>query len=74
MTRTGVYSDSTCTDATGNVNHAVVVVGYGTLNNTPYWIVRNSWGTTWGASGYILLKRGVNMCNIELYPAYVVSA
>jgi cathepsin L len=40
-------------------NHAVVIVGYGfdsTLNKN-YWLVRNSWGATWGESGYIRMER-----------------
>ena len=35
--------------------HAVMVVGYTTKNNEPYWIVRNSWGTSWGDNGYFYL-------------------
>jgi len=75
---TGVYSDPACIVADENdVNHAVVIVGYGTTTATatvpatPYWIVRNSWGTGWGLSGYFMIKRGVNMCNIESWTAYV---
>lgn len=68
----GVYTDTTCD--TVRVNHGVVVVGYGALNGIDHWIVRNSWGTVWGQSGYILMQRGVNKCKIEGYPAYVVAA
>lgn len=74
--KSGVYSDTTCDKTGKTVNHGVVAVGWGTDTTTklPYWIVRNSWGTGWGASGYILMKRGVNMCNIEYYPAAVKAA
>ena len=60
---------------TGTVNHAVNIVGYGTdPSYGDYWIVRNSWGTGWGAKGYILMKRGINLCNIEAWAYYVVAA
>jgi C1A family cysteine protease len=68
--KSGVYSDSSCPSDMYKVNHAVSVVGYGTSGSTPHWIVRNSWGTSWGQSGYILMKRGVNLCNIASDPAY----
>merc|ERR1712180_171312 len=50
--------------ATGWRDHAVTVVGYGTENGTPYWLIKNSWGTTWGENGFMKMKRGVNMCGI----------
>ena len=67
--RDGVYDDPACD--TTELNHAVVVVGWGNLNGIDFWIIRNSWGSNWGVSGYINIKRGVNKCGIELYPAYV---
>lgn len=45
--------------------HAIVLVGWGTRNNQDYWIVRNSWGKSWGENGYFLMARGVNECEIE---------
>nr|BAK55649.1 cathepsin O [Oplegnathus fasciatus] len=45
-------------------NHAVLVVGYNTTGDIPYWIVQNSWGTTWGNEGYVYIKIGGNVCGI----------
>ena len=41
----------------GNINHALVAIGYGTENGVDYWIIKNSWGTGWGESGYLRLLR-----------------
>jgi hypothetical protein len=38
----------------------VNLIGYGSLYNVDYWILRNSWGTSWGVDGYMLLGRGNN--------------
>jgi len=52
---TGGIFDSACSQ----VNHAVVLVGYGTdpESSTPYWVIRNSWNTNWGEDGYARIKR-----------------
>lgn len=63
--RSGIFDDDTCKN--GTVNHGVLIVGYGRTNSTDYWIVRNSWGTSWGMSGYIFMKRNVNICRIAEY-------
>jgi cathepsin L len=51
------------------INHAVLLVGYGTDEKTglDYWLVRNSWGPTWGESGYIRLSRSTK-CAVDPDP------
>ncbi|XP_046449018.1 ervatamin-B-like [Daphnia pulex] len=61
----GIFDDDSCKN--GTINHGVVLVGYGRANGTDYWIVRNSWGTSWGLNGYILMKRNVNICRLAEY-------
>ncbi|KAJ8015439.1 hypothetical protein DPEC_G00026130 [Dallia pectoralis] len=47
-----------------HANHAVMVIGYDTTGEVPYWIVQNSWGTSWGNEGYAYIKMGGNVCGI----------
>jgi len=46
------------------LDHAVIVVGYGSVRGRPVWIVRNSWGTGWGMEGYAYVSRGGQDCGI----------
>jgi len=68
--KSGVFTKN-CPHAAGNINHAVQLVGFNSDAPTPYWIVRNSWGPSWGEKGYIFLKQGGNQCgvaNLVIYP------
>lgn len=67
----GVYVGKSCNKY--NVNHAVLIVGYGTDSKTglDYWLVKNSWGKKWGDKGYIKMVRNKNNANcIASYASY----
>jgi len=54
-----------------SLNHAVFAVGY---SGSDYWIIKNSWGASWGESGYVKIGMGGNPCGVADYPAYVIAA
>lgn len=67
--RTGVYTERRCSSI--RLDHGVLAVGYGEVMSKKVWIVKNSWGTTWGEKGYFnLAKDEKNMCGIATQPSY----
>jgi len=47
------------------LDHAIVIVGYGSEGSEDFWIVRNSWGATWGEDGYFRIIRGKGACGLN---------
>ena len=72
MYSSGILDSNACGT---NLDHAVLMVGYGTDNGTDYWLVKNSWGTSWGESGYIRLEivSGKGICGCQMEPVFPTS-
>uniref|UniRef100_A0AC35FK40 Cathepsin L n=1 Tax=Panagrolaimus sp. PS1159 TaxID=55785 RepID=A0AC35FK40_9BILA len=70
----GVFYDKDCSSSLRKLDHAVLVVGYGTDEEFgDYWIVKNSWGDDWGMHGYIKMARNRNNnCGIASEASYPV--
>jgi len=69
------YTGGVLTSCGNDVDHCVQLTGYnGYGQSGSYWIVRNSWGTDWGLSGFIWIEIGQDLCSIGDYATVVVSA
>jgi C1A family cysteine protease len=71
----GVITSKSCGT---NLDHGVLIVGYGVENGIKYWLVKNSWGTVWGESGYVKIERSdsendAGVCGIALSASFPVA-
>jgi C1A family cysteine protease len=65
----GILNDPSCGT---NLDHGVLAVGYDKVGG--FWIVKNSWGTSWGMSGYVEIAMGMDECGINTEPSYPTGA
>ena len=68
----GVLTSSSCGTS---LDHGVLAVGYGEENGQKYWLVKNSWGTSWGEQGYVKIGRSestndAGICGIAMDPSF----
>ncbi|XP_010279138.1 PREDICTED: histone-lysine N-methyltransferase SETD1B-like [Nelumbo nucifera] len=73
----GIY-DGDCSSNPDDINHAVLIVGYGSQgDDEDYWIVKNSWGTSWGMEGYMYTRRNTGLeygvCAINAMASYPIK-
>ncbi|KAI4872934.1 hypothetical protein NFI96_023620, partial [Prochilodus magdalenae] len=67
----GIYEEANCNP--NNLSHAMLLVGYGSEGGKDYWIIKNSWGASWGEGGYMRMTRnGKNSCGIASYALYPI--
>merc|ERR1712151_23771 len=68
--KSGIFDDESCGGL--SLDHAVNLVGWGKSDDdsTEYWILRNSWNTTWGEEGYMRMKitTGRGLCGVNKQP------
>jgi len=68
----GILTSSSCGT---QLDHGVLIVGYGEENGQKFWLVKNSWSTTWGDKGYVKIARSestndAGICGIAMQPSF----
>ncbi|KAE8905073.1 hypothetical protein PF005_g10785 [Phytophthora fragariae] len=71
--RHGVYSWPLCGNAPDALDHGVAAAGFGVYKKKDFWLVKNSWGDSWGMKGYIMMSRNKdNQCGIATDASYPI--
>lgn len=66
----GIYFEKNCSN---DLNHGMLLVGYGSENGIDFWILKNSYDVTWGEAGFIRVARNLgNDCGVKLYMLFPV--
>lgn len=72
--KSGVITSDACGT---NLDHGVLIVGYGEEDGVMYWLVKNSWSSSWGDDGYVKIERSTSendqgICGVAMQPSYPV--
>jgi C1A family cysteine protease len=72
--KSGVITSDSCGTT---LDHGVLIVGYGEEDGIKYWLVKNSWGSSWGDDGYIKIERSesindAGICGVAMQPSFPV--
>ena len=68
--KSGIFDNTSCGTS---LDHAVLLVGYGSQDGQEYYLMKNSWGTSWGESGYMkmaIIGNGPGICGCQMQPNY----
>jgi C1A family cysteine protease len=67
----GVFYEPECGNKPDDLDHAVLLVGYGNIYGQDYWLIKNSWSTYWGNDGYVLMSQKDNNCGVSEMFSYI---
>ncbi|XP_045802725.1 ervatamin-B-like [Trifolium pratense] len=56
----GIFDGPNCPVDSKDTNHCLLIVGYDSIDGVDYWILKNSWGTSWGMNGYMWMRRNTD--------------
>ena len=55
-----------------DLDHSVLAIGYGKLDDQDYWLIKNSWSPLWGNQGYVLMAQKENNCGVATDADYAI--